>query len=204
MNFINLTFLILNFKGESKRNQSGTSPAQKTSKSKVNIKSFENSCYQFYYIPVEIETKFSLIFFSKSNRFRIFCYNHSKNKIFSNLVYLMMIVSTFKLAMDTFIDNHSKEELHLILRLISKILSILINSFFTFVIIIRSIALGFIMKKKSFCRDYLNVINFLAVGGFYFGLFANSQSYAVILSVKLNFNENIFDYLTIFNFTFSQ
>ena len=123
---------------------------------------------------ISIPTSHSVFLFSKTNLIRKLCTLIVSLKIFDRLVLFFITASTVKLALDTFYDKKDGEES--IFNEVSFYFSYSINIFFTWVIILKTISIGFIMQKKSFCRDYLNVINLFAVLGFYVSMFTKQPS----------------------------
>ena len=122
-----------------------------------------------------MNTENSFFIFSKDNFIRRFLFKLSKHKLFDFLVIFFIITSTIKLAIETFYDK-SDPDANKTLKNLSLFMGISINIFFTFVIVIKSISMGFILKPKSFCRDKLNVVNLLAVIGFYLGLIWKNET----------------------------
>ena len=122
----------------------------------------------------DFNTENSFLIFSKKNQFRILCLRITKLKAYDNLVIGFIILSTIKLAMETFY-NKKDPSVSFKFVTISQILSFSINIFFSFVILIKSIAMGFIIEKKTFCRDKLNLVNLIAVVGFYLNLIWKNQ-----------------------------
>ena len=134
----------------------------------------------------DIPSQCSLFIFSKTNFIRLFCFKITNYIIFDKLVIIFIILSTFKLAIESFYDK--KDPSDNILKNISFFLSFSINIFFTFVIVVKSVSIGFIMSEKTFCRDKLNVVNLFAVIGFYLKLILNDNSeLEAFFAVKLTY-----------------
>ena len=129
----------------------------------------------------------SLNIFPKDNIVRSICDVVSKNKKFDKLVYIFIIGSTVKLSIETFFDKKDKnlnDSTSQNLKNISQIMSITINIFFTNVIIMKIISNGFIFSEKNFCQDKLNIVNLLAVIGFYLNLiFSDIEGFQIFFEV---------------------
>ena len=124
-------------------------------------------------------TNNSLYIFSKKNLIRKLCFNISSHPLFDKIVLFFIITSTLKLALETFYDTRDKNLNDIKsknLKRASKYLSFTINIFFTFVIILKIISVGFFLKPKSFCKDKLNIINLFAVLGFYMNLIFKGET----------------------------
>ena len=150
-------------------------------------------------ININVPSEYSLFFFDKNNLFRKLCFLISSHHYFNKISFFFIILSTMKIMMETFYDKTDKDDLAKILKLISKYLSYLINFFFTFVVIIKSIAVGFISKPKSFCRDFLNIINLFACLGFYLALTSKNLSVDITKVFKC-FKNKLYTKLIIFIF----
>jgi hypothetical protein len=98
----------------------------------------------------------SLFIFSQTNRFRVFCMNLICWKRFDQFIMLMILVSTMRLVLDTFIDGY----------LVDTIFNMM-DIFFTLVflseMISKVIALGFILDNGSYLQDNWNRIDFVIV-----------------------------------------
>ena len=129
---------------------------------------------------LSIPTNFSFFIFNRDNFIRNYCYIISVNSFFNIASLFFLILSTFKIMLETFYHKEDNDHLAIYFKRISFILSISINLFFSFVIAIKSIAFGFILKPKSFCRDFLNIINLFAVVGFYLNLFIDNVSIDIL------------------------
>ena len=134
----------------------------------------------------DIPTENSFFIFSKTNLFRRLCFNICNNKVFDKVMFFFIILSTFKLAIETFYrkDDPDLDFNSQILKKISFTLSFFINIFFTTVIVVKSITLGFAFQPKSFCTDKLNIVNLFAVIGFYLNLrFKNIKDLQTLFEV---------------------
>ena len=131
----------------------------------------------------------SLYLFTNESFFRYLCQIISKNNIFDKSVYVFIIGSTVKLTIETFFDKKDDkliDQKMILLKNISIYMSFLINIFFTFVIIVKVIAIGFIFSTTNFCQDKLNIVNLLAIIGFYLNLiFKEIKEFQIFFEVKI-------------------
>lgn len=108
----------------------------------------------------EIECSHSYWLFSKTNRFRILCYKLSTSQKFETLVLILIILSTIKLVIDTYIINEPDDS---DLVIASNYLDIAFTIAFALEMIIRSVSMGFVMDKGSYLRDGWNKLDFFIV-----------------------------------------
>ena len=116
----------------------------------------------------------SLFIFSKNRKIRKICSKIIENLLFLEMFYLTIILSAFLIIIDTFfIDNIKFNK-------ISAILKLIYNSFFTFEVICKIISLGLIFEKTSYFRHFLNIIDFLALFGFYLSFFVSKIEFPIL------------------------
>ena len=116
----------------------------------------------------------SLFFFSRNSKIRQICKTIVENYYFLNVFYFMILISAFIISLDTFFEDGN--EFHNYANYIKYVL----NSFFTFEVVCKIISLGFIFGKSSYLREFLNIIDFLAIFGFYFYFFTSDSVYPVL------------------------
>jgi len=102
------------------------------------------------------ECEFSLFFFSQTSAIRLFCKNIASLKKFDTFILYMILLSTFRLIIDTFLNGAS-----------SSIIFDMIDVFFTMVflaeMVFKIIALGFVLDEGSYLKDNWNRIDFVIV-----------------------------------------
>jgi hypothetical protein len=108
----------------------------------------------------EIECSHSYHLFSKTNRFRILCYEISTSQKFETLILILIILSTIKLVIDTYIINEPDDS-NLVVA--SEYLDTAFTIAFALEMIIRSVSMGFVMDKGSYLRDGWNKLDFFIV-----------------------------------------
>ena len=101
----------------------------------------------------------SLFLLSKTNKFRKFSYFLIKHPYFDNLILIIIIISSLKLAVDSYISPTK----NLILNFISNKFDYFFTIVFTLEALIKSIALGFIMNKGSYLRESWSQLDFIIV-----------------------------------------
>ena len=92
----------------------------------------------------------SLYVFHYDNIIRKICYKVSNHFLFENLVMLIIVCSSFKLAYDTYITNLPSDNIQ---QVISNDLDIFFTFFFTFEAMLKIIALGFVQDEGSYLRE---------------------------------------------------
>ena len=98
----------------------------------------------------------AIYFLSQTNRFRIFCMKVINNKWFDKFILLMIIFSTTRLILDTFIDGYS-------FALVCDIVDTFLNTVFILEAIFKICALGFAFDEGSYLSDNWNKIDVLIV-----------------------------------------
>jgi hypothetical protein len=102
----------------------------------------------------ECENAFYLI--PQTNGFRIWCMKLIGFKWFDNFILIMILLSTARLILDTFINGYMSV-------LIFDICDLFFNIIFLFECIVKVIALGFVMDEGSYIRDNWNKIDLIIV-----------------------------------------
>ena len=102
----------------------------------------------------ECENAFYLL--SQTNKFRIFCLKLMNNKWFDRFILIMILMSTARLIVDTFISGYT-------FVLIFDVLDAFFNSVFLLEAGIKICALGFVLDEGSYLRDNWNKIDIIIV-----------------------------------------
>ena len=93
---------------------------------------------------------------SQTNRFRIFCMKLINNKWFERFIFLMIIFSSIRLIIDTFLSGYKYS-------LIFEYIDTFLNLIFLFEAIIKICALGFALDEGSYLTDHWNKIDIIIV-----------------------------------------
>ena len=102
------------------------------------------------------ECENSLYFIAQTNKFRIWCMLIIGNKKFDTFILIMILCSTARLILDTFIDGY-------ISVLIFDMCDVFFNIIFLIECVMKIIALGFVMDEGSYLRDNWNKIDLIIV-----------------------------------------
>lgn len=113
-----------------------------------------------------VSCMFSLFLFSQNNCFRKWCYRTINNPFFEILIYFLIIVVCFVLALNTFFEETS---------VILFTINILVNIGFFFESFIKIISLGLILDKGSFLRDYKNALDLATIGISFLGIIVSQN-----------------------------
>ena len=98
----------------------------------------------------------SLYLLSQINFFRIWCMKLATNKKFDAFILVMILLSTARLILDTFIAGYTSV-------FVFDMCDLFFNVVFLFEMIIKIIALGFIMDEGTYVRDNWNKIDLIIV-----------------------------------------
>ena len=110
---------------------------------------------------VGVECNESLFLLNKDSWLRIKCYKAYKHPLWESFVMLLIILSSLKLATDTY--SGSWEDNELVIFIMAVILDNLFNIFFFLEMITKIMALGLIMDDGSYLRDNWNRLDFFIV-----------------------------------------
>ena len=102
----------------------------------------------------------SLYIFHYNNIIRKICYKVSNHFLFENLVMLIIVCSSIKLAYDTYITNLPSDNIQ---QVISTDLDTFFTFFFAFEALLKIVALGFIQDEGSYLRESWNQLDFFIV-----------------------------------------
>lgn len=102
----------------------------------------------------------SLWIFPKSNLVRIFCYRIVHSNLFDNLILGLIVISSFKLAADTYLINNAEDSLEV---QASNAIDYIFNVCFTLECFMKIISFGFIIDDGSYLRENWNILDFFIV-----------------------------------------
>jgi hypothetical protein len=108
---------------------------------------------QFEYFK-NIECQKAFYFMSKENTIRRLFYRLVKTEIFDNMILLIIMISTLKLIIDTYMESEDS---------ISNGFDIFFTTIFTMEALMKAISFGFIMNNHSYLRDYWSQLDFIIV-----------------------------------------
>ena len=100
----------------------------------------------------------SFFLFSQNNLMRRCCWRIVKHPYFETVILVLIVTTSVKLALDTFIPNSATQLLK-----ISFGFNIFFNSCFMFEAVLKIITLGFVLDKNSYLRDTWNILDFIIV-----------------------------------------
>ena len=99
----------------------------------------------------------SLYLFAQTNKFRIFCMNIVTSKNFENIILVLIALSTFRLLVDTFINNTSQSNFNFAVMDTIFMIAFLTEMF------LKIISLGFCLDEGSYLRDSWNQMDLLII-----------------------------------------
>jgi len=102
------------------------------------------------------ECEFSLYMFSQTNKFRLRCMDVITHKKFDNFILLMILLSTLRLIIDTFIAGNLAD-------IIFDMIDIVFTIVFLVEMCLKIISLGFVLGEGTYLKDNWNRIDFLIV-----------------------------------------
>ena len=102
------------------------------------------------------ECEDSLGFLAQTNRFRIFCMLLISNKHFDRVILIMILLSTVRLILDTFIDGYVSV-------LIFDLADVFFNVIFLLECLAKIFALGFVLDEGSYLTDNWNRMDLVVV-----------------------------------------
>ena len=102
------------------------------------------------------ECENSIYIFSQTNKFRIFCMKLITNKWFDRFILLIILLSTLRLIVDTFLKGYT-------FVLIFDIIDAIFNIIFLLEAIFKIIAMGVAVDEGSYLRDNWNKIDIIIV-----------------------------------------
>ena len=102
------------------------------------------------------ECEYSLFYFSQISKVRLFCKNIVSLKKFDQLILLMILLSTLRLIIDTFLSGALSV-------VIFDALDIVFTLIFLTEMVLKTIAFGFVLGEGSYLKDNWNRIDFVIV-----------------------------------------
>ena len=107
-----------------------------------------------------IECVRSLYLFHYNNIIRKICYKITNHYLFENIVLSIIILSSIKLAYDTYLYNVSDNDTRVI---VSRNFDAFFTFFFLFEALVKWISIGFVQDKGSYLRESWNWLDFFIV-----------------------------------------
>ena len=104
------------------------------------------------------ECQDSFFYFSTENYFRRKCYRIVKYPKFDTFILIMIIISSIKLALDTYITNPKS-----LISTVSNKFDLFFTIVFTIEALMKACALGFVLDKGSYLRENWSQLDFLIV-----------------------------------------
>ncbi|MCQ2815701.1 MAG: ion transporter [archaeon] len=118
------------------------------------------------------ECESSLYFLSQTNKFRILCMKTCTHRYFDRVILVMILLSTARLILDTIVAGYLSV-------LIFDIMDLFFNTIFFLEMLIKIIALGFVMDEGSYLRDNWNKIDLVIVAVSMFDVVSLVQKYII-------------------------
>lgn len=115
---------------------------------------------KLYVGPPPIECQMSLYIFSKENRFRQLSYRLIKHPAWDNTIIVLIILSSLKLALDTYLYDLDEDD---IINKVSNIADDIFNYAFIIELSLKVIAMGLFMDGGSYLRESWNQLDFFIV-----------------------------------------
>lgn len=111
-----------------------------------------------FYEGVECENAF--FFINKQNPIRLLIYKLTKSKWFETFILVIIICSSIKLTVDTYLINEPSDSPMVV---VSNYLDLFFTAFFALESLVNSIAIGFVQDKGSYLRESWNKLDFFIV-----------------------------------------
>ncbi|KRX08852.1 hypothetical protein PPERSA_08956 [Pseudocohnilembus persalinus] len=121
----------------------------------------------------------SLFFFSQQNWIRIFLYKKCVHPLFEHIILTFIIISSFKLVVDTYINPGSEAEQ------ISEYIDFLFNAVFIVECVVKIISFGLILDDGSYLQDNWNRLDFFIVASSIIDMSFESVDLPVIKILRL-------------------
>lgn len=102
------------------------------------------------------ECEYSLFLFSQTSKIRLYCKNIASLKKFDTFILYMILLSTFRLIIDTFLNGSTSA-------IVFDMVDIFFTMVFLFEMVFKIIALGFVLDEGSYLKDNWNRIDFIIV-----------------------------------------
>ena len=106
-----------------------------------------------------------------ANCFRLFCLRIAESKVLNGIIMVMVVISTVTLALETPLDDPESEKTKTL-----RFIDLVVTVAFTFEMLVKIAAWGFVCAgKDSYIRDPWNIIDFLVVATYLFGVIAGDS-----------------------------
>lgn len=113
----------------------------------------------------DVDCQYSVWLFHKENPIRKFMYSVYRHPWFDQLILVVIVISSFKLMIDTYFDQdlsvYSTSEKNFIS--VMDIVDIIFNVIFIIEMIVKIISLGFALELNSYLRNTWNQLDFIIV-----------------------------------------
>ena len=113
----------------------------------------------------DVDCEYSCWLFHKRTSFRKFMYSIYRHPWFDQLILTVIIISSFKLMVDTYFDQdiltYSQNERNFID--VMNIVDLVFNGIFIIEMVVKVISLGFVLELNSYLRNTWNQLDFLIV-----------------------------------------
>lgn len=129
-----------------------------------------------------VECVRSFYIFHYNNFIRKLCYKMTNHYLFENVVLILIILSSIKLAYDTYILNLDSGTTQ---QQVSSIIDQFFTFFFLFEAIVKCISLGFVQDKGSYLRESWNQLDFFIVCASLFDLAFDGVNIPAIRILRL-------------------
>jgi len=119
----------------------------------------------------ENDCEYSFYIFSQKNKFRLFLMRLINQNYFLNIITGLIFLSSIRLIVETYFNDNNSINWYF------DILDISINICFILELVVKTIALGFVMSKGAYLRDNWNKLDFFIVitSIYSFSSFNNSE-----------------------------
>ena len=124
---------------------------------------------KFYLLNFDFSNKNSCFIFNDASIIRIICRRINNSHIFHQFVYMNLIISLMFISAETFF-NYSDNKYLNFKKLIHS-MSFVTYTIFAIDTIVKSIDLGFVLRKNSYLRSSANFIDFFSIIGFIIEIF---------------------------------
>ena len=102
----------------------------------------------------------SLYFLKKNSFFRVVLYRIVRSSLFENFILLMIIISSMKLALDTYFISDSADSAQIVA---SNAIDYVFNVIFICECLTKVLSFGFVVDEGSYLRENWNVMDFFIV-----------------------------------------
>lgn len=103
---------------------------------------------------------------------------------FTKVTYLVILVNTIKLSIDTFLD-WSDESIQVDIKKASNILNYFLNFYYAFEIALKIVTYGFFWKPGSYLRSFMNFVDFICLIAFIAILFLNDEDIPALRAINV-------------------